>query len=140
MAGNLVPWMINELQYYGPWHLGRRAWARWRFRSGTGEDEHHERLNQVFDLSRFPEVYQKRLRQSRQASAAYRPKPTTNRVVYLRSRIQSLIHAYQPDGGWGAFVPPGMLTVRTLPSDHGSALHARWRAALLAEIEAALNF
>jgi hypothetical protein len=33
-----------------------------------------------------------------------------------------------------------MLTVRTLPSDHGSALHARWRAALLAEIEAALNF
>jgi thioesterase domain-containing protein len=139
IASNLFPWIVNELSYYGPRHLGRRAWDRWRFRSGTGDDEHHDRLNQVFDLSRFPEVYQRRLRQSRQASAAYRPRVTQNRVFYLRSRIQSLIHAYQPDGGWGAIVPRELLTVRTLPSDHGSALHPRWREPLLGEIESALD-
>jgi thioesterase domain-containing protein len=138
IASNVFPWIVNELSYYGPRHLGRRAWDRWRFRKGTG-DEHHDRLNQVFDLSRFPEVYQRRLRQSRQASAAYRPRVTENRVFYLRSRIRSLIHAYQPDGGWGTIVPRELLTVRTLPSDHGSALHPRWRTALLGEIESALH-
>ena len=139
IASNVFPWIVNELSYYGPRDLGRRAWHRWRFRKGTGDDEHQDRLNQVFDLSRFPEVYQRRLRQSRQASAAYRPRVTENRVFYFRSRIQSLIHSYQPDGGWGRLVRREVLTVRTLPSDHGSALHPRWRAALLGEIETALH-
>ncbi len=124
IAINALPSMVNEALVLRSQASRASRVGSVAVQKGNWRDEHHDRLNQVFNLSRFPEAYQRRLRQSRQASAAYLPRVTNNRVFYLRSRIRSLIHAHQPDGGWGAVVPPELLTVRMLPSDHGSALHA----------------
>jgi amino acid adenylation domain-containing protein len=135
MAGNAPGWVKNELQIYGAAALTQRIRNRWRFRVQA-----HERgLDGIFDLSRFPEGYRRRLVDSHRAFTRYRARPTRNRVVYLRSRVRSLIHFYRPDGGWGTLVPSSRLTVFPIPGDHGSVLHARWRGDVASTIQKALE-
>jgi thioesterase domain-containing protein len=123
MVANAPGWVKNELQIYGAADLAQRIRNRWRFRVQA-----HERgLDGIFDVSRFPEGYRRRLFDSQRAFTTYRAQPTRNRVVYLRSRVRSLVHFHRPDGGWGELVPPAQLTVVPIPGDHGSALFAHRR-------------
>ncbi|MFI5179480.1 MAG: amino acid adenylation domain-containing protein [Vicinamibacterales bacterium] len=135
MAANAPGWLKNELQIYGAAALAHRIRNRWPFRVQA-----HERgLDGIFDLSRFPEGYRRRLFDSHRAFTAYRSLPTHNRVVYLRSRVRSLIHSHRPDGGWGELVPAPRLTVLPIPGDHGSLLYPRWRQDVAAAIQQALQ-
>ena len=123
MVTNAPGWMKNELQIYGAAALAQRIRNRWRFRVQA-----HERgLDGIFDVSQFPEGYRRRLFDSHRAFTVYRARPTGNRVVYLRSRVRSLIHFHRPDGGWGELVPASRLTVLPIPGDHGSVLYPLWR-------------
>jgi hypothetical protein len=106
----------------------------------AGEDPRNfRRLMQIFDWSRLPTLYRQRTSQNYTALKEYRPRPTLNRVVYLRSRVGNLIHRNQPDGGWGRYVSPESLRTYSIPGDHGSSLHARWRPALSVVLRQALN-
>ena len=134
MAANAPRWLKNELQVYGPGALPRRIRIRWRFRVQAQQGG----ADAIFDLSQFPEAYRRRPLDSHRAFKAYRPRPTNNRVVYLRSRVRSLIHSDRPDGGWGEFVPAPRLTVLAIPGDHGSLLYPRWRTAVASTIQQAL--
>ena len=127
--------MKNELQIYGAAAMANRIRNRWRFRVQA-----HERgLDGIFDVSQFPEGWRRRLFDSHRAFTAYRARPTGNRVVYLRSRVRSLIHFHRPDGGWGELVPAPNLTVLPIPGDHGSVLYPRWRADVASAIQQALE-
>lgn len=135
MAANAPGWLKNELQIYGAAALAHRIRNRWRFRVKA-----HERgLDGIFDLSRFPDGYRRRLFDSHRAFTRYRAQPTRNRVVFLRSRVRSLIHSHRPDGGWGELVPAPRLTVLPIPGDHGSLLYSRWRNDVAAAIQQALE-
>jgi len=135
MAANAPGWMKNELQIYGAADLAHRIRNRWRFRVQA-----HERgLDGIFDVSRFPEGYRRRLFDSHRAFTAYRAQPTGNLVVYLRSRVRSLLHFDRPDGGWGEVVPESRLTVLPIPGDHGSVLYPRWRKDVASAIQQALE-
>jgi thioesterase domain-containing protein len=135
MAANAPAWMKNELQIYGAAALARRIRNRWRFRVQADQRE----LDRIFDVSQFSEGYRRRLSESHRAFTAYRARPTGNRVVYLRSRVRSLIHFHRPDGGWGELVPAPRLTVLPIPGDHGSVLHPRGRADVVSAILQALE-
>ena len=135
MVVNAPAWMKNELQIYGAAALARRIRNRWRFRVQA----HKGGLDAIFDVSRFSEGYRRRLSESHRAFYAYRAPPTGNRVVYLRSRVRSLIHFHRPDGGWGELVPAPCLTVLPIPGDHGSVLHPRCRADVASAIQQALE-
>jgi amino acid adenylation domain-containing protein len=135
MAANAPGWLKNELRIYGAGTLAHRIRNRWRFRVQA-----HERgLDGIFDLSQFPEGYRRRLLDSHRAFTAYRAQATGNRVVYLRSRVRSLIHFDRPDGGWGDLVPASRLTVLPIPGDHGSLLYPQWRKAVASVIRQALD-
>lgn len=135
MAMNAPRWLRNELQIYGAAALGQRIRNRWRFRVQA-----HERgLDGIFDLSRFPDAFRRRLLDSHRAFTGYQAHPTRNRVVYLRSRVRSLIHFYRADGGWGELVPSPRLTVLPIPGDHGSVLHAQWREDVASAIQQGLE-
>ena len=135
MVANAPGWVKNELQSYGAAAVAQRIRNRWRFRLRA-----HERgIDGIFDVSQFTEGWRRRLFDSHRAFAAYRAKPTGNRVVYLRSRIRSVIHFDRPDGGWGEYVPASCLTVLPIPGDHGSALGPRWRAEVVSAIQQALE-
>jgi thioesterase domain-containing protein len=135
IAANAPGWITNELQIYGAPALAQRIRNRWRFRVQA-----HERgLDGIFDLSRFPDGYRRRLFDSHRAFTVYRARPTRNRVVYLRSRVRSLIHFHRPDGGWGELVPALRLTVLPIPGDHGSLLYPRWREDVASAIQQALE-
>jgi thioesterase domain-containing protein len=134
MATNAPGWLKNELQIYGPAALAQRIRSRWRFRVQA----HDRGLDGIFDLSRFTEGYRRRLIDSHRAFTVYRARPTSNRVVYLRSRVRSLIHSDRPDGGWGELVPGPRLTVLPIPGDHGSLLYPRWREDVASAIHKAL--
>jgi amino acid adenylation domain-containing protein len=134
MAANAPGWMKNELQIYGAAALARRIRSRWRFRVQADQRD----LDGIFDLSRFSEGYRRRLLDSHRAFIGYRARPTNNRVVYLRSRVRSLIHSDRPDGGWGELVPAPRLTVLPIPGDHGSLLYPRWRGDVASAIQRAL--
>ena len=69
----------------------------------------------------------------------HRPRPTANRVVYLRCRVRNLVHRHRPEGGWGRYVAAESLDRSAIPGDHGSALHARWKPAFLAILRQALS-
>ena len=123
MVSNAPRWMMNELQVYGAAALAGRIRNRWRFRLQA----HDGGLDRVFEMSQFPEHWRRRLLDSHRAFTAYRARPTGNRVVYLRSRVRSLVHLHRPDGNWGELVPAPCLTVVAIPGDHGSVLDPRWR-------------
>lgn len=93
----------------------------------------------AFDWPNLPVLYRRRLSQSYTAVRNYRPRPTENRLLYLRSRVRKLIHRHRPDGGWGQYVRPDSLGVYVIPGDHGSALHARWKSAFLETLRQALS-
>jgi amino acid adenylation domain-containing protein len=135
MALNAPRWLKNELQIYGAAALAHRIRSRWRFRLQAHERE----LDGIFDLSRFPEGYRRRLFDSHRAFTMYRARPTHNRVVYLRCRVRSLIHFDRPDGGWGELVPAQGLTVLPIPGDHGSLLYPQWRKDVSSAIQQALE-
>lgn len=135
MAVNAPGWLRNELLIYGAAALAHRIRNRWRFRLRAQE----RGLDGIFDLSRFPEGYRRRLLDSHRAFTAYQARPTGNRVVYLRSRVRSLIHFHRADGGWGELVPAPRLTVLPIPGDHGSVLHARWREDVASAIHQGLE-
>ncbi|HEY7474009.1 MAG TPA: amino acid adenylation domain-containing protein [Vicinamibacterales bacterium] len=133
MAANAPGWLNNELRTYRAAALAHRIRNRWRFRMQA-----HERgLDGIFDLSRFPEGYRRRLVDSHRAFTTYRARPTRNRVVYLRSRVRSLIHSHRPDGGWGEIVP--RLAIVPIPGDHGSVLYPQWREDVASAIREALE-
>jgi hypothetical protein len=134
MASNAPAWLKNELEIYGAAALAQRIRNRWQFRVQA----HARPLDGIFDLSQFPDWYRRRLLDSHRAFSAYRARPTRNRVVYLRSRVRSLVHFYRPDGGWGKLVPAPRLIVFPIPGDHGSVLHARWRKDVAAAIQKTL--
>jgi thioesterase domain-containing protein len=134
MLANVPVWMKNELQMYGAAALTRKIRNRWRFRVQAQGG-----VDGIFDVSQFPEGWRRRLFDSHRAFTAYRARPTSNRVVYLRSRVRSLIHSYRPDGGWGEHVPAPKLTVMPIPGDHGSVLYPRWRAEVGSAIQRALD-
>jgi thioesterase domain-containing protein len=102
MVTNGPRWLKNELRVYGAAALAQRIRSRWQFRVRARERD----LDGILDLSPFPEGMQRRLLDSHRAFARYRARPTRNRVVYLRSRVRSLIHYHRPEGGWGQLVPP----------------------------------
>jgi thioesterase domain-containing protein len=135
MLANAPGWMKNELQIYGAADLAQRIRNRWRFRLRANE----RGLDGIFDVSQFPEGWRRRLFDSHRAFTAYRARPTGNRVVYLRSRVRSLIHFDRPDGGWGELVQAGRLTILPIPGDHGSVLDRRWRADVASSIRQALE-
>ena len=123
MVANAPGWITNELQIYGAAALAHKIRNRWRFRVQAQGG-----LDGIFDVSQFTEGWRRRLFDSHRAFTTYRARPTGNRVVYLRSRVRSLIHSHRPDGGWGELVPAPRLTVLPIPGDHGSVLYPRWRA------------
>ncbi len=134
MVANVPGWITNELQIYGAAALAHKIRNRWRFRVQA-----HGGLDEIFDVSQFPEGYRRRLFDSHRAFTTYRARPTGNRVVYLRSRVRSLIHSHRPDGGWGELVPAPRLTVLPIPGDHGSVLYPRWRGDVASAIQRALE-
>jgi amino acid adenylation domain-containing protein len=135
MAVNAPRWLRNELLVYGAAALAHRIRNRWPFRLKA-----HERgVAGIFNLSRFPEGYRRRLLDSHRAFTVYQARPTRNRVVYLRSRVRSLIHFHRADGGWGELVPAPRLTVLPIPGDHGSTLHMRWRKDVASAIQQGLE-
>ena len=135
IAANVPRWITNELSLYGAPAIARGVLRRLPSRKRAADGG----LGRMFDLPKFPEGYQRRLKENFNAFTAYRPAPTHNRVVFLRSRVRSLIHSDRPDGGWGALVPAPLLTVLPIPGDHGSALHERWRSSLRSTLEYALD-
>jgi amino acid adenylation domain-containing protein len=135
MAVNAPRWLRNELLVNGAAELARRIRNRWPFRLQA----HDRGVAGIFDLSRFPDGYRRRLLDSHRAFTEYQTHPTRNRVVYLRSRVRSLIHYHRGDGGWGELVPAPRLTVLPIPGDHGSVLHARWREDVAAAIRQGLE-
>src|SRR6185436_3012212 len=124
MVANAPGWVKNELQMYGAAAVAQRIRNRWRFRVQARDRS----LDGIFDVSQFTEGWRRRLFDSHRAFTGYRARPSDNRVVYLRSRVRSLIHSHRPDGGWGEHVPASRLTVLPIPGDHGSVLYPRWRA------------
>ena len=135
MVANAPGWVKNELQMYGAAALAQRIRNRWRFRIQARDRS----LDGIFDVSQFTEGWRRRLFDSHRAFAAYRAKPTGNRVVYLHSGVRSLFHSHRPDGGWGEHVPAPNLTVLPIPGDHGSVLDPRWRANVASAIQHALE-
>src|SRR4030095_10468636 len=134
IAANAPRWLRNELQIYGAKDLARRLRNRLKFRVQA----HGAGLEGIFDLSLFPESYQRRMFESHHAFVAYKARPTKNRVVYLHSRVRSLIHLDRPDGGWGQLVPAPQLTILPIPGDHGSVLAPRFRNDVALTIQQAL--
>jgi len=134
MLANAPGWIKNELQIYGAAALAKKIRNRWRFRVQAQGG-----VDGIFDVSQFPEGWRRRLFDSHRAFAAYRARPTGNRVVYLRSRVRPLIHSHRPDGGWGEHVPAPSLTVLPIPGDHGSVLYPQWRADVASTIQSALE-
>lgn len=138
ILANAPGWLGNELAVYGPGALRQRAALRLRFRvAGRGEG-----LERMFDLSRlsaYSDEFRARLTDGHRAARQYEPRPTRNRLSYLRSRVRPLLRVDEPDAGWQALVPPGGLRILPIPGDHGSALHARWRKAVRGALERALD-
>jgi amino acid adenylation domain-containing protein len=134
MVTNGPRWLKNELQVYGAAALAQRIRSRWQFRVRARERD----LDGIFDLSPFSEGMQRRLLDSHRAFTQYRARPTRNHVVYLRSRVRSLVHFHRPEGGWGQLVPTSRLTVLPIPGDHGSVLHPLWSKDVAATIQQAL--
>lgn len=151
MAANLPRWLAHEWRIHGPSALWNRIMRRWRSQAAISAairvdpalaDEDRRTLNLVmrtFDWPSLPTLYRRRLLLGYSAVKNYRPRPTENRVVYLRSRVRSVIHRHRPDGGWGQYVPAGSLHTYTIPGDHGGALHVRWRPVFLSVLREALG-
>jgi hypothetical protein len=127
--------------------IGRRGAARAASSAAArvdpflaGEDPRSlQTAMRAFDWTSLPVVYRRRLSQSYTAVRTYRPQPTENRVVYLRCRVRNLVHRHRPDGGWGRYVSAESFETHTIPGDHGSALHARWKPAFLEVLRRSLG-
>ncbi len=116
MAANFPRWIVNEWRFYGLAALWTRMRRRVASRAATsaaglvdpslaGEDPRSLRtVMRAFDWASLPLLYRRRLSQSYTAVRNYRPRPTANRVVYLRCRVRNLVHRHRPDGGWGRYV------------------------------------
>jgi thioesterase domain-containing protein len=149
MAANVPRWLINECRCYGIADLGARIKRRLVLRDTmssaaipelAGEDPRSLRTVMLaFDWPNLSMLYRKRLAQGYRAVSNYRPRPTANRLVYLRSVVRRLVHHHRPDGGWGRYAGPGSLRILPIPGDHGSALHARWKKAFLPTLQRALG-
>jgi acyl-CoA synthetase (AMP-forming)/AMP-acid ligase II/thioesterase domain-containing protein/acyl carrier protein len=135
MVTNAPAWLRNELSVYGPRALRQRVAVRLPFRVGINGGG----LERMFDLSRFSDEFRARLTDGYRAFCLYQPRPTCNRVSYLRCGVRPLFHVDQPDGGWEQLVPATRLRVLQIPGDHGSALHARWRPSVRSAVQRALD-
>ncbi|MCP4776278.1 MAG: AMP-binding protein, partial [Planctomycetaceae bacterium] len=147
---NVPRWLVNELRVYGVRDLIRRLLSRLENRQEKSDDanddpkEATERyaeraMHQMFDMSKYSTLYQKRVVQSYMAFISYRMRRTNNHVVYLKSRIRNLIHRHSPEENWNKLVNDGKLDVVTIPGDHGKPFYKRWRKEFFQILQEALT-
>ena len=151
MAANVPGWLYTECRMHGVAWLWTRIKRRIASRAVTedpgqvdpalaGEDPRSLRIvMRAFDWPNLPVLYRRRLSQSYTAVKNYRPRRTENRLVYLRCRVRKLIHRHRPDGGWAQYAGTGSFETYSIPGDHASALHARWKSTFLAVLRRALS-
>jgi thioesterase domain-containing protein len=146
MAANAPRLWIFNMRTYPARNVARRAarlmcfWRWWRRSRLSAEmPEKAEAEERPSINGELPSLYRQRRAVAARALCAYRPRPTGNRIVYVRSRVRRLIHRRRADGGWGRLVPDHALTIRHLSGNHVSALEPQRQRELAVIIEECLR-
>jgi aspartate racemase len=92
-------------------------------------------LEEIFDVSRLPESFAKRIEAHYRAMRAYVPQVFPGRVTLFRARTRPLFGLHGRDLGWAALAGQG-LDIVEIPGNHESILqdpHVRVLAERLME-------
>jgi amino acid adenylation domain-containing protein len=121
--GNLPRWTAHQALRKGPAAICRDVCRKlhvWRRRligpATAGAD-----VEEVLDVSRYPENYRRRMAAGYAALKRYVPRLYRGRVTLFRARIQPLLGAHVPDLGWGRRAVGGV-EVHVIPGDHDSII------------------
>ncbi len=125
--GNLPHWVVDDVLLAEPGELTRRLrlklralFRRFRHKAATPLARPQE-IEQLFDLDRMPEHFQRLLTAHYAALRAYRPRPYAGPITLFRARARPLLRLHGRDLGWGPLAQQSLKTV-IVPGNHMTML------------------